>query len=49
MSKPIIEVRPHRGGWQVFEAPGVEPYFIGATARDHALDYANGRLRVSEG
>jgi len=23
----LIEVRPHRWGWKVFEAPGVEPVF----------------------
>jgi len=23
----IIEIRPHRWGWKVFEAPGVEPVF----------------------
>jgi hypothetical protein len=22
----IIEIRPYRGGWQCFEAPGVQPY-----------------------
>jgi hypothetical protein len=24
----LIEVRPHRWGWKVFEAPGVEPVFL---------------------
>jgi hypothetical protein len=23
----LIEIRPHRWGWSVFEAPGVEPVF----------------------
>jgi hypothetical protein len=23
----VIEIRPHRWGWKVFEAPGVEPAF----------------------
>jgi len=23
----VIEIRPHRWGWKVFEAPGVEPVF----------------------
>jgi hypothetical protein len=23
----IIEIRPYRNGWQVYEAPGVEPVF----------------------
>jgi hypothetical protein len=33
----LIEVRPHRWGWKVFESPGVEPVF---SAKDHAIDYA---------
>jgi len=28
-SLTIFEVRPHRGGWQCFEAPGVAPYWVG--------------------
>jgi hypothetical protein len=24
----IIEIRPFRNGWKVFEAPGVEPVFL---------------------
>jgi len=24
----IIEIKPHRNGWKVFEAPGVEPVFL---------------------
>jgi hypothetical protein len=27
VSDTIIEIRPHRNGWKVFEAPGVEPVF----------------------
>ncbi len=27
MSSTIIEIKPHRWGWKVFEAPGVEPVF----------------------
>jgi len=23
----VLEIRPHRNGWKVFEAPGVEPVF----------------------
>ena len=23
----IIEIKPHRNGWKVFEVPGVEPIF----------------------
>jgi len=25
--KTMLEIRPHRNGWKVFEAPGVEPVF----------------------
>jgi hypothetical protein len=24
----VIEIKPHRWGWKVFEAPGVEPVFL---------------------
>ena len=30
----LIEVRPHRWGWKVFEAPGVKPVFPN---KDHAI------------
>jgi hypothetical protein len=23
----LIEIKPHRWGWKVFEAPGIEPVF----------------------
>jgi hypothetical protein len=36
----IVEIRPHRWGWKVFEAPGVEPVF-GTKAQ--AIDYAETR------
>ncbi len=42
----IIEVRPHRGGWQSFEVPGVEPYF---QEKHQALDYAIERMRSRSG
>ena len=48
----VIEVRPHRWGWKVFEAPGVEPVF---PEKQHAIDYAetracfrSGEIRVSD-
>jgi hypothetical protein len=46
----IFVIRPHRGGWQCFEAPGVQPYFIGADAKRQAIDYARNRTahRVGE-
>lgn len=33
-SPDVIEIRPHRGGWQCFEASGVEPYWIGEGAKE---------------
>jgi hypothetical protein len=33
----IIEIRPFRNGWQVYEAPGVQPVFL---SKDQAIDYA---------
>jgi hypothetical protein len=42
----IIEIRPHYGGWKVFEAHGVEPYF---GERQHAIDYAKGRTAQRRG
>ncbi len=36
----VIEVKPHRNGWKVFEAPGVEPVFI---TKGQAIDYAQTR------
>src|SRR5690242_6816242 len=42
----IIEVKPVRGGWKVFEMRGVEPVF---PKRDQALDYANTRQGFGQG
>ena len=33
----VIEIRPHRWGWKVFEAPGVEPVF---PEKRQAINYA---------
>jgi hypothetical protein len=33
----VIEIRPHRWCWKVFEAPGVEPVF---SEKQDAIDYA---------
>jgi hypothetical protein len=33
----LIEIKPHRGGWKVFEGPGVEPVF---PEKQDAIDYA---------
>ena len=36
----VIEIRPHRWGWKVFESPGVEPVF---PEKRQAIDYAETR------
>ena len=36
----LIEIRPHRWGWKVFESPGVEPVF---PEKRQAIDYAETR------
>jgi hypothetical protein len=36
----LIQIKPHRWGWKVFEDPGVEPVL---PEKDHAIDYAQGR------
>jgi hypothetical protein len=40
-----IEVRPYRDGWKVFEAPGVEPFYLGDDAKEKAIGYARHRQR----
>ena len=45
----IIEIRPCRGGWQSFEAPGVQTYRIGESAKDDAIDYAKERAKFGRG
>jgi hypothetical protein len=42
----LIEVRPHRWGWQVFEAAGVEPVFL---EKRQAIDYAQTRACFRSG
>jgi len=42
----IIEIKPHRLGWKVFEAPGVEPVF---PEKRQAIDYAQCRARFRSG
>jgi hypothetical protein len=42
----IIEIRPFRNGWQVYEAPGVQPVFL---SQDQAIDYAKGRACFRSG
>ena len=45
-SLTIIEIKPHRNGWKVFEAPGVEPVFLD---QEQAIDYAKGRACFRSG
>ena len=42
----VIEIRPHRWGWTVFEAPGVEPVFLD---QEQANDYATCRACFRSG
>jgi len=35
----VIEVRPHAGGWKVFEAPGVEPVFLNQQDANRLCDW----------
>jgi hypothetical protein len=36
----VIEIRPYRGVWKVFESSGVEPVFL---TQEQAIDYAQSR------
>ena len=45
----IFEIRPHRGGWQCIEAPGVKPYFTEGNAKQQAIDYAKSRTAHRHG
>jgi hypothetical protein len=42
----VIEIRPHRFGWKVFEAQGVEPVF---PEKDQAINYAQERACFRSG
>jgi hypothetical protein len=42
----IIEVKPRKWGWCVFESPGVEPVFL---QKDQAIGYAETRARLRTG
>jgi hypothetical protein len=42
----IIEIRPFRNGWSVFEARGVEPVFLD---QEQAIDYAKNRACFGSG
>jgi hypothetical protein len=45
----IFVIRPHRGGWQCYEAPGVQPYWTEESAKENAIGYAKGRLAHRHG
>jgi hypothetical protein len=42
----VIEIKPHRWGWKVFEAPGVEPVFA---EKRQAINYAGNRASFRSG
>ena len=42
----VIEIKPHRWGWKVFEARGVEPVF---PEKDQAINYAENRASFRYG
>ena len=42
----VIEVKPRKWGWCVFESPGVEPVFL---QKDQAIGYAETRDRLRTG
>ena len=42
----LIELKPHRWGWKVFEAPGVEPVF---PEKRQAINYAQSRATFRSG
>lgn len=46
MAHTVIDIKPYRGGWKVFEGPGVEPFY---EDQAHALDYAEFRARSRRG
>jgi hypothetical protein len=42
----VIEIKPHRWGWKVFEGPGVEPVF---PEKRPAISYAQQRASFRSG
>jgi len=42
----IIEIRPFRNGWQVYEAPGAQPVFLN---QEQAVNYAQNRASFRSG
>ena len=46
MAMTVIEVKPRKWGWCVFESHGVEPVF---PQKDQAIGYAETRARLCTG
>ena len=42
----IIEIRPFRNGWQVYESAGLQPVFL---TQEDAAEYATGRICLCSG
>jgi len=42
----VIEIKPYRNGWKVFEAPGVESVFL---TQEQAINYAENRASFRSG
>ena len=42
----IIEIRPFRNGWEVYESAGVQPVFLN---QEDAISYAKGRACFRSG
>jgi hypothetical protein len=42
----IIEIRPFRNGWQVYEGTGVQPVFL---TKEQAMSYAQNRACFRSG
>jgi hypothetical protein len=42
----VIEIRPFRNRWQVYESAGVQPVFLN---QEQAIDYATGRACFRSG
>ena len=46
LAMTVIEVKPRKWGWCVFESPGVEPVFL---EKDQAIGFAETRARLRIG
>jgi len=46
MIATVLEIKPDRTGWKVFEAAGVEPVF---PRKDQAMNYAESRASFRSG